>query len=638
MWRHHLLTFARTLTRRPLHAALNIAGLALGLAVFLILWLDVRFETSFDRWIPDAGQIYLLQISHSRAGSVRIGDRTPGDALEALRAETPQLVGVREWEETASVRRGGEARQQPLTAVDPNFFQVFDLPFVAGGPATALASPDSLVLTAAKAREYFGTTRALGRRLTITADGRLRDYRVTGVLADIPANNDLSFDLLTPLSPADAERYKRLYAEDLPVFTWLRLPTPAAAKRLDEGLDAFVDRRYPPPPGQPGPAHARLRMRTLPITALHLLKQNDTTWPNPRDPAVVAALGAVGLLTALLAALNYVNLATAQAAVRAREAALRKVMGATAPALVVQFLGEALATAALAGLLAMGLAELALPFVDAATGQPLKLDYWGPDGVLPAMLGAVLAIGLGAGAYPALVLSRFEPAAVLASSRSPGGGRAASRLREALVFVQFAVAVAFLIGTAVIAGETRFLRQVDLGWRPQGLIVVDSFEYPELTEAQHASLFAAWRSLPHVTAVSSANRAPGDVNMGEGGVFKRPGAVGKEQEIDRLYVAPGFFQAFGAKLVAGRWLGEDDGLHRPPHDPAQRLGGDGAGVRKSPRRCGQDRAAPEQRQRRRRRPDRGRGHRRHALPLAQGGRASVALLCARGRPGPPHGR
>jgi putative ABC transport system permease protein len=298
---------------------------------------------------------------------------------------------------------------------------------------------------------------------------------------------------------------------------------------------------------------------------LHLSKHNDTTWPNPRDPAVVVALGAVGLLTALLAALNYVNLATAQAALRAREAALRKVMGATGSGLVVQFLGEALAVAVLAGLLALGLSELALPFVDAATGLPLKLHYLGPGSIAVPMSGAVLAIGLGAGAHPALVLSRFQPAAVLASSRSPGGGRPAGRLREGLVFVQFAVAIAFLIGTAVIAGETRFLRQVDLGWRPEGLIVVDSFEYPGLTEAQHASLLAAWRGLPHVTGVSSANRGPGDVNMGEGDLFKRPGAVGKGQRLDFLYVAPGFFTTFGSRLIAGRWLGEGDGLHRPPH-------------------------------------------------------------------------
>ena len=556
MWRHHLLTFGRALTRRPLHAALNIAGLALGLAVFLILWLDVRFETGFERWIPDAGQIYLLRASHGGAfAAMAPVNRTPGRVLDALRAEDPRLEGVREWDETASARHGGEVRQEQLAAVDPGFFRVFELPFVAGGPATALASPDSLVLTAAKARQYFGAAQALGRRLTLTAEGRTRDYRVTGVLADLPANTDLRFDFLTPLSPAGAA--------GLPVFTWLRFETPAAATRFDAGLDAAVDRRFPGRDGRP--AHTTLRLRTLPLTALHLLKRKDPTWPNPRDPAVVAALGAVGVLTALLAALNYVNLATAQAGLRAREAALRKVMGATGPALVVQFLGEALAVAILAGLVALGLTELALPFVDAASGLPLKLHYLGSDSIAAPMLGATLAIGLGAGAYPALVLSRFQPAAVLAAARAPDGGRAGGRLREALVAVQFAVAIAFLIGTAVIAGETRYLRQVDLGWRPGGLIVVDSFEYPGLTEAQHASLLAAWRSLPHVSGVSSANRGPGDVNMGEAALFKRPGVAGDGKKLDFLYVAPGFFDTLGAKLIAGRWLGVQDGLHRPPH-------------------------------------------------------------------------
>ena len=174
-----------------------------------------------------------------------------------------------------------------------------------------------------------------------------------------------------------------------------------------------------------------------------------------KDAVLVAALGAVGLLTLLLAAVNYVNLATARAGLRAREVAVRKVMGATEAALVVQFMAEAVIMAALGALLGLALCELALPLVNAAGGLSLKLDYV-QDPALPlTILLTVAIIGLGAGAYPALVLSRFQPASVLASAKTPGGGRAGTRVRQALVVLQFAVAIAFTIATSVIVAPNR---------------------------------------------------------------------------------------------------------------------------------------------------------------------------------------
>jgi putative ABC transport system permease protein len=567
MWGHYLLSLYRSLTRHWLYAALNVLGLAVGIAVFLVLWLDVRFETGFERWIPDARSIFVVRSIWQGEG-LEANNFTMGGTIEELCGDYPQLTGARVWNQAATFRQGAQATSEEVAVVDPAFFKVFDLPLAAGAKAELLRTPDEVVLSQTEARRYFGAANPMGQRLTIVLQGAARTYRVSGVLRDPPRGTDLSLDVLIPLTPtlaASEPRWRHWGSEHLQTF--LRFKTPAEARALDADLDAFVDRHagHDLTP----PAHQRLRLRTQPLVSLHLL--------DPKDAAVVVGLSAVGLLTLLLAGVNYVNLATARAGLRAREVALRRVMGATGPALFSQFMGEAIATALLAALIGLALCELALPLINAAGGLALSIDYARPDGVLVPILAATMAIGLGAGAYPALMLSRFRPATVLASARTPGGGRAGGRVREALVLLQFAIAIAFGIATGVIVSQTAYLRHADLGFRRDHLIVVHSFGSGQVTGAQRASLLAAWRSLPGVISVTTADIAPGNEDSTNATYMKRPGAPGDGPSVNIVRTQPEFFQTFGVRLVAGRLLDPDHGgdsapagsptiLSRPPRN------------------------------------------------------------------------
>jgi len=552
MLRHYLLTLYRSLTRHRLYAALNVMGLAVGIAVFLVLWLDVRFETSFERWIPGVSGIHVIRSTWLGAGHALDADSsTMGGTLDELRADYPQVVGTRIWSQGATILRGGHATGEQVEVVDPGFFKVFDLPLVRGDKTGILDTPDALILTETKAKAYFGAADPLGQRLTLSLMGSPRAYRVVGVLKDPPRNTDLNFDFLTPLAPwmiaADGRPWAHWGSEQL--ATCLRLDTPAQAAALNADLDRFVDRHagHDLTP----PAHRHLRLRTQPLVTLHLLQ--------PKDAAVVAALGVVGLLTLVLAGVNYVNLATARAGLRAREVALRKVMGATGGTLVAQFMAESVATALLAVAIGLALCELALPVVNAAGGLALKLAYFGPDGVILPVALAALLVGVGAGVYPALVLARFQPAAVLASARAPGGGRAGGRVREALVVAQFAIAIAFTIATGVIVSQTTYLRHADIGFRRDGLIVVNSFDDSDVTAAQRTALLAAWRSLPGITHVTAADIAPGNQDSTNAENFKRPGAPGDGPSVNYVTSQPEFFETYGARLVAGRFLDRNHG-------------------------------------------------------------------------------
>ena len=547
MWGHYVVTLYRSLTRHRLYAALNVLGLAVGVAVFLVLWLDVRFETGFERWIPDAGQIYVVttqEIGASADGRPP-AFATNGALLDELRAEYPQLVGSRSFSDYATIRQGDQLSPANVVSVDQAFFDVFDLVLLRGDRRLALSTPDALIVSQRVAKRFFGEADPIGRRLTLSHHGQLLVKRITGVIREPAANSDLDFDYVIPLQPA-------LEARDPGWSTWgenrlttyLRFPTPAAARALDANLDAFTDRHGVRDLGANPPPHETLRLRTLPLLALHL--------SDPKDAAIVAGLAVVGLLTLLLAVINYINLATARAALRAREVAIRKVMGATEAALVLQFMSEAIVTVALGALIGLALCELALPLVNAAGGLSLSIAYVGVDGVLPVLLLLVCIVGVGAGVYPALVLSRFRPNAVLASARIAGGGRAGTRLREALVVIQFGVAIAFTIATAVILGQTHYLRGADVGFRRQGLIMVKSFESPDVTDTQRASLLAAWRTLPGIVNATAADIGPGDSDSTWTTNTRRPGAGGLGPVIYYVRATQDFFQTYGVAPLAGR--------------------------------------------------------------------------------------
>jgi putative ABC transport system permease protein len=539
MLANYALTFYRSVTRHRLYAAINVLGLALGVAVFLVLMLVVRFQTSFERWIPHADQIYVI-----RSKDV-LGNWYPnvfGGMLDELRGDYPQLMATHAIGAEATVRRGATVTPAKVSMVDPSFFKVFDLPLAAGDKARLLQSPDDLVITQSMARQYFGAANPIGQRLTLDFNKKLHDYRVVGVIKDRPPTTDMSADFLVrlevPTPEADPDWREWGHSN---TTTYLRFASPAQARALSDDLDGFIDRHAGTS------AHSwprkKIALQLTPLLKMHLI--------TPPAEAIVAAVAAVAILTLLLAAVNYVNLATARASMRAKEVALRKVMGATRRGLIAQFVGESVAVALCGALMGLAICELVLPLFSAAIGVTLKLDYLGDPWLAGMMAFVVLVVGVGAGAYPAFVLSRFQPASVLASARSPGGGRAGSRLREALVVLQFAIAIGFTIGMAAIVSQAAYLHRADLGFRRQGLIEVDSFPHEGVTPEQRASLLTAWRAEPGVVGAAQADSKPGDPGD-RISHFKREGAPGDGPLIRFASIGPDFLQTFGARLLAGR--------------------------------------------------------------------------------------
>ncbi|GAA4775614.1 ABC transporter permease [Stakelama sediminis] len=553
-----LLTLYRSLTRHKLFAFLNIGGLALGIAVFLVLFLFVQFETGFDRHFPGANKLWVIEEYYNMPGyPTDPNPYTMGGELDQLKGDFPDLVGTRYDGLSAIVRQGDQSTSENVFAVDGNFFQLFQYPVAQGNATTALADPDGLVITQKIARKYFGDRSAIGKQLTLVINGKTYSYQVGAVLKDLP--KDLTFN---------GDMYIRLirdrFAGDFfdhwgstSLFTFLRFPNAAAAHAFTARLPDFLQ-RHAGPTGNFTPHVAdQYRQDVRPISQLHLFTNSDKV--------TVATLGLVGLLTLMIAIVNYVNLATARAGLRAREVAVRKTLGGTRRALIGQFLFESVMTVLVAALLGLALTEIALPFINAAGGLHLSLTYFGAGSILPILLGTVVLVGIVAGLYPAFVLSGFRPAAVLASARAPGGGKSGARLRQGLVIAQFAIALLFTIATIVMIAQARHVRTANLGFDRNGLIVVNSFADGSLDTTQRHAILAAFRRVPGVVSVASGNNAPGSQNATNAETMNRPDMPDRKPSVMWIDIGSGYFGTYGTKLLAGRLF---DAPHRAADDTA----------------------------------------------------------------------
>ena len=534
------LALYRSFTRHKLFTLVNIGRLALGVAVFLILALFVRSETGFDHALPGWDKTWVVQRTMQFSGAEEVHIPTRREMLGMLQAENPGLQGTRLLATKAAVRLGNTSVKETLGQVDANYFTFFPLPVAAGDPAGTLRTPDGAVVTERIARTFLAGGSPIGRTLTLAINGKPRLVRIGAVLRDLPASITYRADIFVGLTP-NADFYG---LETKALVTLLHFPDTVAAARFLPQVTGF-NRRHPDPNFSGPSDQLKLTETMVPLAALHLAE--------PRDRTVVAALGMVGLLGLLVAMGNFVNLATARAGQRAREVALRKILGATRRALICQFLTESIATVAIAALLGLALGEIALPWVNAIAGTDLHLVYWGTDSILPPALALILCVGLLAGVYPAFVLSRFRPAAVLAAAGATGGGRAGRRLRATLVVIQFAIAIGLTIGAVVLLAQGRHLQSADLGFRRGGLVMVSSFGDPGLDSAQRADLAAGLAAVSGVNGITQSSVAVGGGSYGIA-TMHREGATGQDPNVIQDEIGPDFFRIYGARLLAGRWL------------------------------------------------------------------------------------
>ena len=543
MLSNYFKTAFRTLRRRPGYAAINVVGLAIGIACCLLMGLYVENEWSYDRFHEKSERIYRAYVEEDTGDRQFTNTATPiplGPELETSFPEVEETVRLNTF--GGRVQRGSRQFNERIHLADAPFFEVFDFPLVKGDPASALDRPGSVVLTRETAERYFGDADPVGKTLSIRLGGEVQDFTVTGVAEAPPSASSIQFDVVLPSSHLQDLFDEQTRSHWFQVFgeTYALLEEDVSAEALEAKLPSMVKRvlgsEY---------EEGRLVVGLQPITGIHMNTDLPAGLEPTSDPSYSYILAAIALFVLLIACANFMTLSIGRSAERAKEVGMRKALGARREQLMGQFWGEALLLTSAAAFLGTVLARLALPFFNDLAGQELVLAL---DGATLGLLAGVVAfVGLVAGSYPALYLSGFDPAAVLKGTLQVKGDK--SLFRRGLVVVQFALSIFLVAGTLVMARQLQFLQTKNLGFDKEQVVMMsttggfsEGFQTAELLKQE-------LRGAPGVAGVTASAFAFGDPGWATIGYDAEDGAY---REFEANFVQPGYIETMGMKMKAGR--------------------------------------------------------------------------------------
>ncbi len=472
----------RNLVRNRAFSAINIVGLALGLATCMVISLFVLDELSYDRFNEKAGQIVRVVFKGSIQGGRMNEAHVMPPVAQTLKADYPEVL------ESTRLRRGGAPlitvgdktfKDDAIAYVDSNFFQVFTLPLLQGEAKTALIRPNTAVITQGMARKYFGNDNPVGKVLTIKDWNTT--YQITGVMNKVPVSSHFHFDLFVSMASfPDAKSTSWMTSE---FHTYLVLPKGYDHHQLEAKLPDVVN-KYMAPQLQKafGMSMAQFRKKgndvglfLEPLTAIHLHSDMTHNLEAGSDIRYIYIFGASALFMLLIACINFINLSTAGASKRAKEVGIRKVMGSAKSALANQFLIESLLLTAIALILAVGLVYLTLPLFNNLSGKELTLNFTATIWTLPSLLLLGLLVGVLAGSYPAFFLSSFQPITVLKGGtafRKFTSGKNSIGLRSGLVIFQFFISISLMVGATVVYRQLSYIQNKKLGYDKDQVLVL----------------------------------------------------------------------------------------------------------------------------------------------------------------------
>jgi putative ABC transport system permease protein len=580
MWRNYLTVGLRALIKNKTYAFINIAGLAIGMAACLMILLFVRHEQSYDQWIPGHENVYQLQSWYrsQETGEENRLRMTPYVAGKRLAQNFPQIEReVYVFGTSPVMMQDGQAvTLEDFLYTDGSFLRVVPLPLLQGS-AGALDEVGTAVVTRAEAIRRFGTDNVMGRTLSVISRGVTRDFRITGVMRDLPRNSHIEANVIARLDfvafNADSPQALECWGCQNG-WVYVKLRPGSDPDTIRGALQAWERRNIP----DENAGEARFNAgddqdwHLVNMADIHLGEAQQGAMRPGNDRTSIVTSAIIALLILAMAVVNFTNLATARASQRAREVALRKVLGASRRQLIAQFIAESVLISMVAMTIALALVELLLPRFAAFVDADLFVAYFGAGGIGFPVLALVLLVGVLGGLYPAFFISRFQPASVLKANKSSTEPPGTGRLRAALVVGQFAVSIGLIICTAVVYAQTVYARTVDPGFDRERILQVDELSRYQLIGRAEA-IVEQTRRVPGVEAVGRTTIGVATDNRNNTGVMvpgrTEPATMGNYQIDD------GFFDAMGLRLVAGRWFDrnrpmDDMSLPYPPNPDAQR--------------------------------------------------------------------
>ncbi|MFN0174423.1 MAG: ABC transporter permease [Saprospiraceae bacterium] len=535
----------RHLAKHKTHTLLNLAGLSIGLAVCLLLFLWVRDELAYDNFHTKADRI------HRAFWKARFGDNEwaiplcPVPLAPALEREFGEV------EKATQIVTGGftlkfdneYVREQNVLWVDEDFFDIFSVEVIAGDPKAAIADPNGVILTESAARRYFGEQNVVGQTLS-TNDGQ--NWLVGAVLSDFPQQSHLQFDFLRPIKTRSFLTGRKDHWGSATCYTYFLLKPGMDAGLVQQKLQAYVEKNVVDDDFRKGQNYTSFPFQAL--TDIHLYSNLEIEISPNGSMAYVWIFGITGCFILLLACINFINLATARAATRAREVGVRKVLGSQRSALVGQFFAEAFLHVLLAVGAALILANLALPAFNEFADKKLRFNFLESPFLTVLVASLVVVTTLLAGAFPALVISAFQPVKVLKGQATTVDGGRRDWLRRSLVVTQFSISTALLVGMLIVRGQLDFMQKTRLGFDKERVLVVSRANALGNNFDVFGQKLLVSSAVEKVTASSSLPGKDFDSTI----FLPEQPSNYQETSLSYAWVDASFVGTLGLRLVAGR--------------------------------------------------------------------------------------
>lgn len=561
MIRNYIKVAFRNLWKNKGYSAINIIGLAVGLASCLLIFLYVWDELRYDRFHEKADRIIRVH-SAIRFGGSDLNLAVASDPMGAsLKQDVPQVeefTRIYASEGAMLIKKGEVFISEPRIAyVDSTFFRVFSFPLLQGDPNTALNDPNTCVISAAAAVKYFGSVDAVGK---VIERNDKTAFKVTAIMKDMPSNSHFRYDILLSMDNVNYN-FGNYLSHNFHTYILLRNKEGIAA--VEKAIPAFVNKYVIPQAKlftgiksleEFEKAGNRLSYSLMPLKDIHL---NSTSFPElgvNGNKQNVYIFSAVAFFILVIACINFMNLSTARSANRAKEVGIRKVLGTDRKILISQFLTESTLVSLIGLAIAILITALVMPMFNDVAGKELTVKSLFMPGFLPLLLLIPIVVGLMAGAYPAFYLSGFQPISVLKGKLA--GGFKRSRFRSALVVIQFAATIFLIVATIVVYNQLRYIRSQNLGFNKDQVLIVDNAYV--LGDKVAAFRNEALRQ-PGITAGSISSYLPVENSSRSDNTYSKEAVMtsGSGLNMQTWYVDEEYLKVMGMSMKAGRFFSRE---------------------------------------------------------------------------------
>lgn len=548
MLKNYLTTALRNLYKNRGFTALNILGLTIGLASFLLIALYVYHELSFDRFNEKADRIYRITENLRTENELLLQSTSSPPMGPRLKDEFPEVEDYVRFLQTDMLVKKGDLTfyEENCYLADSTVFDVFTFPMVKGDPETALVEPYSVVLTEPMAIKYFGDENPLDQTLQVGEDV----LKVTGIIKDIPENAHFRFDMLISFSSWSVNNKEN---EQNAWFwnsfhTYLLLKKPDQINSLRAKMPEFIEKNI---------EKGGMYYEDLPLQALtDIYLEQPRSWENGKRGSLnnLYILSIIALFILLIACFNYINLSTARASRRLKEVGLRKVLGAHRRMLIAQFLSESIIVSTIATVLAFVFSLLILPSFNTLVGSQLSFGMVPGSYLWGVLAGLALLLGLLSGFYPSLIISGFNPLQIFRPAHR--GMFSHNTFRKALVTAQFVISITLVAGTMFIYDQLSMIRSIDLGFTKEATLEI----FYDGNEPVGNHLETSKNELKNVSGVASvtaSHTVPGQSTTNLYGLIEMQDGKMSPTNINTNFVDHDFIPAFGIEVLAGRNFSRD---------------------------------------------------------------------------------